>query len=85
MRKYNDAPAGASTHEAVDCFAGAIEEDTERLGSGAVDEFGVEPPPVGGDIRVAIRFAGVVVARRIEKGKFLDGPLFDGNAGELLP
>src|ERR1700678_3295613 len=82
MRKDNDAAAGFTTHEAADCFASAIEEDAEGLGSGAVGEIGIEPPPVGDDVGFAVCFGGVVVARWLEKVEFLDGPLFDGNVRE---
>src|SRR5580692_11240009 len=84
MRKDNDAAAGATTHEAANCFAGAIEKDAEGLGSGAVGEIGVEPPPVGDDVGFAVCFGGVVVARGLEKIEFLNRPLFDGNVREPL-
>src|SRR5271170_4952453 len=84
MTEKDDAATGARAHQSTYRFARSVEKLRKRLGARSIDERMVSPLPVGQDMRVALLFAGAPVARRIEKGELLDGPLLDRNIGEAL-
>jgi hypothetical protein len=84
VSEKDDAAAGVRAHQPTYRFARTVEKLRKRLGARSIDERMVSPLPVGQDMRVAVLFAGVPVARGIEKGELLDGPLLDRNIGEAL-